>query len=59
MGTDMLEVDCHLTKDKQVVVAHDSCLHRTTGENAYFKDLHYDQLPLLKTCIKLDFGPGI
>ena len=55
----MLELDCHLTKDKQVVVAHDSCLLRTTGQNLYVKDLLYDQLPLLKQSIKLDFEHGI
>ena len=30
IGTDMLELDVHLTKDEQVVVNHDAKLHRTT-----------------------------
>lgn len=38
----MLELDCHLTKDKQVVVHHDFSINRTTGEEAYIKDIEYD-----------------
>ena len=29
LGTDMLELDVHLTKDNEVVVAHDHDLQRT------------------------------
>lgn len=54
----MLELDCHLTKDKQVVVAHDSSLLRTTGHDLLIKDLYYHQIPLLKTSINIDFEPG-
>lgn len=54
----MLEMDCHLTKDKQVVVAHDVSLLRITGHDIAIKDMDYKQLPLLKTCISIDFEPG-
>ena len=55
----MLEVDCHLTRDKQVVVAHDPSLLRITGHDVFIKDMNYHELPLLKTGgISIDFEPG-
>jgi len=35
----MLKMDCHLTKDKQVVVAHDVSLLRITGRDVAIKDM--------------------
>ena len=38
----MLELDCHLTKDHQVVVHHDFSVNRTTGEDGFIRDMNYD-----------------
>ncbi|KAK7483714.1 hypothetical protein BaRGS_00025035 [Batillaria attramentaria] len=40
-GTQMLELDCHLTKDGQVVVTHDVTLKRTCGEEVAIAETDY------------------
>lgn len=58
-GSDMLELDVHLTKDNVVVVNHDLNLSRTTGLNQTIRDVEYRDLPFLKTNLTLDFDPGV
>lgn len=40
-GTDMLELDLHMTKDEKVVVSHDNNLLRVTGIDVNISDLNY------------------
>lgn len=54
----MLELDCHLTQDKQVVVCHDHKLLRTTGVDKKISELEYKDLPPLLSTISVDFDPG-
>ncbi|BFZ05413.1 hypothetical protein BsWGS_08452 [Bradybaena similaris] len=55
VGTDMFELDCHLTKDLQVVVSHDDHLNRTCGSQIQISQTLYKDLPLLQDGIKVDF----
>ncbi|PIK59807.1 putative glycerophosphodiester phosphodiesterase domain-containing protein 1 [Apostichopus japonicus] len=55
IGMDMLEIDCQLTKDKQVVVSHDNNVVRTTGEKVLISDTNYEDLPCIQKGLKVTF----
>jgi len=59
MGTEMLELDCHLTADGLVVVSHDGNLLRSTGVDRDISEIVYQDLPYLKEELPIDFEPGI
>ncbi|MBN3307091.1 GDPD1 Lysophospholipase, partial [Amia calva] len=41
-GTELLELDCHLTRDGHVIVSHDENLHRQTGRDVDVSDLNLE-----------------
>jgi len=49
VGVDMLELDCHMTKDGEVVVCHDEDLTRVTGHSVRISDT------LLKVTVRCFF----
>uniref|UniRef100_A0A3Q2YEU3 Glycerophosphodiester phosphodiesterase domain containing 3a n=1 Tax=Hippocampus comes TaxID=109280 RepID=A0A3Q2YEU3_HIPCM len=53
-GTQMLELDCHLTRDGYVVVSHDENLLRQTGHDITISS----DLPLYKERLELTFYQG-
>lgn len=57
LGAEMIELDVQLTKDGEVVVAHDQCLFRTTGINQNIMDTNFSDLPLIKQTVPIDFDP--
>ncbi|KAB7499248.1 Glycerophosphodiester phosphodiesterase domain-containing protein 1 [Armadillidium nasatum] len=59
IGTDMLELDCHITQDGHVVVAHDADLNRRTDSEGLISSRKYSDLPLMKKDLPLDFMPGV
>lgn len=42
LGVDMFELDCHITKDGKVVVAHDNNLNRLCGVDKLISETNYD-----------------
>ncbi|XP_071975633.1 lysophospholipase D GDPD3 [Engystomops pustulosus] len=56
--TDLLELDCHMTKDGRVVVSHDGNLLRQTGHNVNIRDVTYEELPQYKPSLEVTFFPG-
>ncbi|XP_041456702.1 lysophospholipase D GDPD1-like [Lytechinus variegatus] len=58
IGMEMLELDCQLTKDKQIVVSHDDHLLRISGEDLLIQDVNYQDLPCLSCPLAVTFTKG-
>ncbi|XP_050962335.1 lysophospholipase D GDPD3a [Labeo rohita] len=58
VGTEMLEIDCHLTKDGHVVVSHDENLLRQTGQDINISSLNLEELPPYKETLEVTFKAG-
>ena len=57
----LMELDCHMTKDGEVVVAHDGDLERMCGEQHRGKKLaeyNFSELPPMRRKIKMHLSPG-
>ena len=54
----MLELDCQLTKDEEVVVSHDNDLLRSTGVAKKISELTYDELPQYLDQLDVTFAFG-
>jgi|ETNmetMinimDraft_2_1059921.scaffolds.fasta_scaffold41234_2 glycerophosphoryl diester phosphodiesterase len=52
LGAKAVEIDVHLSKDKELVVIHDDSINRTTKGKGHIKDLTFKQLR------KFDAGKG-
>uniref|UniRef100_A0A3Q4M6A7 Glycerophosphodiester phosphodiesterase domain containing 3a n=1 Tax=Neolamprologus brichardi TaxID=32507 RepID=A0A3Q4M6A7_NEOBR len=57
-GTEMLEMDCHLTHDGFVVVSHDENLLRQAGHDVTISSLNLQDLPLYKERLEVTFYEG-
>ncbi|MBM4760995.1 glycerophosphodiester phosphodiesterase [Bacillus sp. B15-48] len=51
-GVDGIELDVHMTKDKEIVVIHDEQLNRTTNGKGFIKDLYLSEIKEYSAGIK-------
>ena len=51
-GTDGIELDIHLTKDKRIVICHDYDIEPTSNGKGLISEMTYDEL------YRFDFGEG-
>uniref|UniRef100_A0A673GEA4 Glycerophosphodiester phosphodiesterase domain-containing protein 3-like n=1 Tax=Sinocyclocheilus rhinocerous TaxID=307959 RepID=A0A673GEA4_9TELE len=58
VGTEMLEMDCHLTSDGYVVISHDNNLMRQTGYDKTVSSLRFQDLPLYEERLEVTFYVG-
>uniref|UniRef100_A0A2D4I9U1 GP-PDE domain-containing protein n=1 Tax=Micrurus lemniscatus lemniscatus TaxID=129467 RepID=A0A2D4I9U1_MICLE len=56
--TNLLELDCRITKDGIVVVSHDENLKRQTGHNIDISLTYYKDLPHYLSSLEVTFSPG-
>ncbi|KAL4512718.1 hypothetical protein ABPG72_020555 [Tetrahymena utriculariae] len=57
-GTNVLELDVCMTKDKQIIVIHDDNLKRMCGVGKLTEEFDYKDLPKFQEVIHLDFSVG-
>ncbi|KRX01742.1 PLC-like phosphodiesterase, TIM beta/alpha-barrel domain [Pseudocohnilembus persalinus] len=55
LNANIIEMDLCLTKDKKIVVIHDSHLKRMTGVNKHVEEFNYNELPQIKDEVLIDF----
>ena len=52
VGADVLEMDAHITKDRQIVLMHDESVDRTTDGTGLIEDLTLEQIKQLDAAYK-------